>query len=98
MLSLEEFKLYLGISGDDDDDFLNCLIIAADEDLRSKVGNYKADSTKAKLYMMYWAGAVYADRFGTMTLKENSALRDAMQNIIATLRVEVMADATSSDE
>ena len=48
--------------------------------------------------MMYWAGAVYADRFGTMTLKENSALRDAMQNIIATLRVEVMADATSSNE
>lgn len=98
MLSLEEFKLYLGISGDDDDDFLNCLITAADEDLRSKVGNYKADSAKAKLYMMYWAGAVYADRFGTMTLKENSALRDAMQNIIATLRVEVMADATSSNE
>lgn len=98
MLSLEEFKLYLGISGDDDDDFLNCLITAADEDLRSKVGHYKADSAKAKLYMMYWAGAVYADRFGTMTLKENSALRDAMQNIIATLRVEVMTDATSSNE
>lgn len=88
MLTLSEVKAYLGLTGTDDDALLQTFITAADEDLTSKVGSYDPDSEKAKLYMKYFVGIIYSDRFGELSLKENSALRNAMENIIFNLRLE----------
>ena len=40
MLTLDEAKDWLGVTGDDSNAIINSLIIAADEDLKSKVGDY----------------------------------------------------------
>lgn len=88
MLTLSEAKAYLGLTGTDDDALLQTFITAADEDLTSKVGSYDPDSEKAKLYMKYYVGIIYSDRVGELSLKENSALRNAMENIIFNLRLE----------
>lgn len=87
MLTLDEVKRWLGISGTDSDVLLAQLITAADKDLKAKVGNYDTSSEPAKLYMQFWIGNIYADRFGELNNKEGSAVRQAMENILFELRL-----------
>lgn len=93
MLTLEEIKKWLGISGDKSDDLLSSLISAADADLRAKVGNYDIVSEglqeSAKLYMKYWIGVTYSDRFGEMSNKESAAISGFMSNTIFLLQQAV---------
>lgn len=91
MLTLQEATDWLGIAECDtvNERILNDLISAADEDLKSKVGNYPQDSQKAKQYMKYWIFVNYADRLGELSNKENSATKQAMDNILFTLRLEI---------
>ena len=79
---MDEVKRWLGISGTDSDVLLAQLITAADKDLKAKVGNYDTSSEPAKLYMQFWIGNIYADRFGELNNKEGSAVRQAMENIL----------------
>ena len=91
MLTHQEAMDWLGIAESDTDTvrILNELISAADEDLKSKVGNYPENSQKAKQYMRYWIFVNYADRLGELSNKENSATKQAMDNILFNLRLEV---------
>ena len=73
MLTLEEAKRWIGISSTDNDALLLQLISASDKDLRKKVGDFDEDSELAKLYMQYWVGNLYADRFGELNNKTGSA-------------------------
>lgn len=90
MLTLEEVKKWLGISGDGSDSLLLSLITAADADLRAKAGDYTILSgdlqESAKLYMKYWIGVTYADRFGEMSNKESAAISGFMSNTVFILR------------
>ena len=85
MLTLEEVKEYLGISDSDSDAILNSLILSADDDLRLKVGDYEGHSELAKQYMKYWISINFTDRIGEFDGKGNSAVRNAMSNIIFAL-------------
>lgn len=96
MLTLEEAKQWLGVSGEDNDALLTRLIAAADEDLRAKVGDYDEGSERAKLYMQFFIGSAYADRFGELSNKEGSAIKQAMDNIVFSLRLETDAGAEES--
>lgn len=87
MLRLEEVKEWLGISNSDDDKIINSLIIAADGNLKNKVGSYSENDENAKLYMKYFISINYTDRLGEMSNKESSATSKLMQNIIFALRV-----------
>lgn len=98
MLTLEEIKVWLGVSGDDNDALLTQLIRAADKDLKAKAGNYDTESELAKLYMQYWIGAIYADRYGEMNNKSGSAAKQAMENILFILRLEAGAHADNDNE
>ena len=91
MLTHQEAMDWLGIAESDTVTvrILNELISAADEDLKSKVGNYPENSQKAKQYMRYWIFVNYADRLGELSNKENSATKQAMDNILFNLRLEV---------
>lgn len=93
MLTLEELKKWLGISGEGSDELLSSLISAADADLRAKVGNYEKLSADlqecAKLYMQYWIGVTYADRFGEMNNKEGAAISAFMRNTVFLLQQAV---------
>lgn len=97
MLSLQEAMDWLGIAECDPttDRILRQLISAADEDLQSKVGHYPENSQKAKLYMQYWIFANYADRLGELGNKEGSATKQAMDNLLFTLRLECDSLANS---
>lgn len=100
MLTLQEAMDWLGIAECDTvtERILNQLINAADEDLKSKVGNYPETSQKAKQYMKYWMFVNYADRFGELSNKENSATKQHMDNILFNLRLEVDRNANSDTE
>lgn len=98
MLTLDEVKQWLGISSTDNDELLTQLIEAADKDLRYKVGDYDEESPLAKLYMQYWIGCIYADRFGELNNKSASATMQAMNNIIFSLRLEAESNAHGSNE
>ena len=99
MLTLEELKKWLGISGEGSDTLLSSLITAADADLRAKAGDYSILSEgfqeTAKLYMKYWIGVTYADRFGEMSNKERAAISGFMSNTVFLLR---QAIGESEDE
>lgn len=100
MLTLQDTMDWLGIAECDTvtTRILNDLISAADEDLKSKVGNYPETSQKAKQYMKYWIFVNYADRFGELSNKENSATKQHMDNILFNLRLEVDRNANSDTE
>lgn len=100
MLTLQEATDWLGIAECDtvNERILNDLISAADEDLKSKVGNYPQDSQKAKQYMKYWIFVNYADRLGELSNKENSATKQAMDNILFTLRLECDRNADNDSQ
>lgn len=99
MLTLDEAKRWLGVSGTDNDVLLAQLISAADKDLKAKVGSYDENSELAKLYMRFWLGCIYADRYGEMSNKSSSAAKQAMENIIFELRLQTEADnANGNDE
>ena len=100
MLTLQEATDWLGIAECDtvNERILNDLISAADEDLKSKVGNYPQDSQKAKQYMKYWIFVNYADRLGELSNKENSATKQAMDNILFTLRLECDINADNDSQ
>lgn len=100
MLTLQEATDWLGIAECDTvtERILNDLISAADEDLKSKVGNYPQDSQKAKQYMKYWIFVNYADRLGELSNKENSATKQAMDNILFTLRLECDINADNDTQ
>lgn len=100
MLTLQDTMDWLGIAECDTvtTRILNDLISAADEDLKSKVGNYPETSQKAKQYMKYWIFVNYADRLGELSNKENSATKQHMDNILFNLRLEVDRNANSDTE
>ncbi len=100
MLTLQDTMDWLGIAECDTvtTRILNDLISAADEDLKSKVGNYPETSQKAKQYMKYWIFVNYADRLGELSNKENSATKQHMDNILFNLRLEVDINANSDTE
>lgn len=87
MLTLEEAKRWIGVSSTDTDSLLTQLIAAADKDLRAKVGDYDEASELAKLYMQFWVGSIYADRYGELNNKTGSATKQAMENILFELRL-----------
>ena len=97
MLTLEIVKSWIGVSGTDQDVLLTQLIAAADLDLKAKAGDY-GDSELADLYKKYWIGVIYADRFGEMSNKENSAIVRAMDNILFELRLQVEAEKNEDDD
>lgn len=97
MLTLDEAKRWLGVSGEDNDLLLTQLITAADSDLRAKVGEYDESSELAKLYMQFWVGNLYADRFGELSNKEGSAVKQAMENILFELRLLTEAEQDEND-
>ena len=88
MLTIDEAKEWLGISGSDDDSMIRFLVVAADNDLKDKVGNYDENDENAKLYMKYFVSINYVDRLGEMNNKDSSATTNCMQNIIFKLRVK----------
>lgn len=88
MLTLDEAKDWLGVTGDDSNAIINSLIIAADEDLKSKVGDYNQESESAKLYMKWYIALNFNDRLGELSNKEKSAVSSLMQNKIFNLRLE----------
>lgn len=98
MLTLDEAKAWIGVAGNDSDDIINSLIVAADEDLKSKVGNYDENSEKAKQYMKYFVAVNFTDRLGEMSNKESSAVSMLMRNIIFNLRLECMSNETNNNE
>ena len=98
MLTLEEAKRWIGVSGSDTDPLLTQLIAAADKDLRAKVGDYDEASELAKLYMQFWVGSIYADRYGELNNKTGSATKQAMENILFELRLGVELNADGNDE
>lgn len=98
MLTLDEVKAWLGISGAESDDIISSLIIAANDDLKSKVGEYDDTSEKAKLYMKYFVSVNFTDRLGEMNNKESSAVGALMNNIIFNLRLENCKNETYNDE
>lgn len=100
MLTLQDTMDWLGIAECDTvtTRILNDLISAADEDLKSKVGDYPETSQKAKQYMKYWIFVNYADRLGELSNKENSATKQHMDNILFNLRLEVDINANSDTE
>ena len=100
MLTLQDTMDWLGIAECDTvtTRILNDLISAADEDLKSKVGNYPETSQKAKQYMKYWIFVNYADRLGELSNKENSATKQHMDNILFNLRLEVDINANSATD
>lgn len=100
MLTHQEAMDWLGIAESDTvtERILNELISAADEDLKSKVGNYPENSQKAKQYMKYWIFVNYADRLGELSNKENSATKQAMDNILFNLRLECDSNADNDSE
>jgi hypothetical protein len=100
MLTLQDTMDWLGIAECDTvtERILTQLINAADEDLKSKVGNYPEDSQKAKQYMKYWIFVNYADRLGELSNKENSATKQAMDNILFNLRLECDSNADNDSE
>lgn len=98
MLTLDEAKEWIGISGDDSNDIINSLIVAADEDLKSKVGKYDESSEKAKQYMKYFVAVNFTDRLGEMSNKESSAVSMLMRNIIFNLRLECINNETDNNE
>ena len=100
MLTLQDTMDWLGIAECDTvtTRILNDLISAADEDLKSKVGDYPETSQKAKQYMKYWIFVNYADRLGELSNKENSATKQHMDNILFNLRLEVDRNANSDTE
>ena len=97
MLTLDEAKRWLGVSGEDNDLLLTQLITAADSDLKAKVGEYNESSELAKLYMQFWVGNLYADRFGELNNKEGSAVKQAMDNILFELRLLTEAEQDEND-
>lgn len=97
MLTLDEAKRWLGVSGTDNDVLLTQLITAADKDLKAKVGDYDKSSELAKLYMQFWVGNLYADRFGELNNKEGSAVKQAMDNILFELRLLTEAEKDEDD-
>lgn len=101
MLTLEEVKKWLGISGDGSDSLLLSLITAADADLRAKVGNYDIVSEglreSAKLYMKYWIGVTYSDRFGEMSNKESAAISGFMSNTVFLLQQAIREAEDETD-
>ena len=100
MLTLQDTMDWLGIAECDTvtERILTQLINAADEDLKSKVGNYPEDSQKAKQYMKYWIFVNYADRLGELSNKENSATKQAMDNILFNLRLECDSNADNDTQ
>lgn len=98
MLTLEEAKRWIGVSSTDTDSLLTQLIAAADKDLRAKVGDYDENSELAKLYMQFWVGSIYADRYGELNNKTGSATKQAMENILFELRLGVELNADGNDE
>lgn len=98
MLTLNEAKEWLGISGDNSDNTIASLITAADEDLKSKVGEYSEDSEKAKQYMKYFISVNFTDRLGEMSNKESSAVSMLMNNIIFNLRLECCKNEANNNE
>jgi len=100
MLTLQDTMDWLGIAECDTvtTRILNDLISAADEDLKSKVGDYPETSQKAKQYMKYWIFVNYADRLGELSNKENSATKQAMDNILFSLRLECDMNADNDTE
>ena len=98
MLTLADVKEWLDISHTDNDGLLTALLTASDKDLRLKVGDYDEDSELASLYRKYWIGCLYADRFGELNNKTASATKQAMENILFALRLEVDAHANDDDE
>lgn len=98
MLTLDEAKEWLGITGNDSDNVISSLIIAADEDLKSKVGEYDERSEKAKQYMKYFISVNFTDRLGEMSNKESSAVSMLMNNIIFNLRLECYENETNNNE
>lgn len=98
MLTLEEVKCWIGVSGSDNDALLEQLIAAADKDLKAKVGDYDSDSELARLYMQFWIGNLYADRYGELGNKEGSAVKQAMDNILFELRLMTEAAQHEHDD
>lgn len=98
MLTLDEAKEWLGIKGNDSDKVINSLLTAADEDLKSKVGEYDENSEKAKQYMKYFISVTFTDRLGEMSNKEGSAVSMLMKNIIFNLRLECLKNETDNNE
>ena len=98
MLTLEEAKRWIGVSSSDTDPLLTQLIAAADKDLRAKVGDYDENSELAKLYMQFWVGNIYADRYGELNNKTGSATKQAMENILFELRLGVELNADGNNE
>ncbi len=98
MLTLEETKEWLGISGNDSDNTINSLIVAADEDLKSKVGAYSEKSERAKQYMKYFISINFTDRLGEMNNKTSSAVSTLMNNIIFNIRLECNKNETDNNE
>lgn len=98
MLTLEEAKRWISVSSSDTDPLLTQLIAAADKDLRAKVGDYDENSELAKLYMQFWVGNIYADRYGELNNKTGSATKQAMENILFELRLGVELNADGNDE
>lgn len=92
MLTLDEVKRWSGISGSGNDALLTQLIAAAHKDLTAKVGEYDESSELAKLYMQFWIGNIYADRYGELNNKEGSATKLAMDNILFELRLQTEAE------
>lgn len=88
MLTVEEAKEWLGVSGSDDDGIIGFLVAAADNDLKDKVGSYDENDENAKLYMKYFVSVNYTDRLGEMNNKESSATINCMRNILFNLRVK----------
>lgn len=101
MLTLSEIKTWVGISGDSSDELLSSCIIAADADLRGKVGDYDILDTGlqelAKQYMRYWIGINYADRLGELNNKESSAMSQQMRNDVFILRQAVGVAENEAD-
>lgn len=98
MLTVEDVEEYIGVSGDDNRRLILSLLRASEEDLRKKVGRYDENSELADLYRMYWIGCIYADRYGELNNKTGSAVKQAMENILFTLRLEVQARENHDNE
>lgn len=98
MLNAIDVAEYLGISDTDNAGLILSLIRASEEDLRKKVGRYDENSELAALYQKYWIGCIYADRYGELNNKTGSAVKQAMENILFTLRLEVQARENHDNE
>lgn len=98
MLALDEAKSWLGVSDNESDDIIQDLIVAADEDLKSKVGDYDLNSSRAKLYMKYFIIVNFSDRLGELNNKQNSVTKQLMNNLIFNLRLECESNADSDND